>query len=91
MAAEREPEIETDSEGRAFTTIAGVRVYIADEAECEAATLVVCGPVSHFPDDVHTICAVCQTGIVHRPHAPARPPKVCLTCASKLAAPRAES
>jgi hypothetical protein len=80
-------EIQVDpATGAAFTTIGGVRVEIATEEECEAATVVVCGPDSHFPDDVHTLCAFCGAGVVHRPYAPKAPPKICITCAAAMAA-----
>jgi hypothetical protein len=57
-----------------------IDVNVGTEEECEAATFVVCGPVSYFPDDVHTTCAWCQAPIVHRPHVPKTPVKICLAC-----------
>lgn len=66
-------------------TIAGLTVTVGTEAECEAVTAVICGPVSSFADDVHSFCAWCQTPIVHRPYVPRTPPKICLRCALTLA------
>jgi hypothetical protein len=78
----KDGELEVDqATGRTYTRLAGIRVEIADAEQCERATFVVCGPVSNFQDDVHTLCALCGAGIVHRPYAPKTPPKICLTCA----------
>ena len=61
-------------------TIAGVDVIIGTPEECEAAAFVVCGPISYYPDDVHTLCSACGSPIVHRPYVPAKPPKICIPC-----------
>jgi hypothetical protein len=66
----------------------GHEVIIASPAECEQADFVVCGPVSYFPDDVHTTCAFCATPIVHRPHAPVLPPKICFECLKRGGRPQ---
>lgn len=57
-----------------------MEIEIRSEAECEEADAVVCGDISYFPDDVKTTCAWCKKKIVHRPHVPKRPPKVCISC-----------
>lgn len=58
-----------------------IRVHVGTEEEAEQATISVCGNVSFFADDVHGVCSGCGTAIVHRPHIPKRPPKVCMDCA----------
>lgn len=70
-----------DDAGRTFIEVAGLRVYVGTEAECAEASFAICGPVSHFTDDVHTTCASCGTPVVHRPYAPAQVIKVCMACA----------
>jgi len=72
--------------GQSFTTIGGHRVEVRDAVECEKATFVVCVPAaeSKFMDNVHTTCAFCGAAIVHRPHVPKTPPKICLDCMLKL-------
>ena len=59
----------------------GIDIRVATNDECDAVELVICGNVSHFTDDVRTSCAACGAAIVHRPYVPARPPKVCMSCA----------
>jgi hypothetical protein len=78
-------ELQVDAEGRAFTTIDGHRVDVVEDAEAEHCHFVMCGPASFFPDDVHTLCAFCGAGIVHRPYVPAKPPKICIACAQSIA------
>lgn len=59
--------------------------------EAERADLVICGgPPAEFPDeDVLAWCADCGTAIVHRPHAPRAPVKVCVPCGwARLQRPR---
>jgi hypothetical protein len=75
--------------GETFTMMGGLRVKVADEAECEQATFVVCAPdapelAASFPDNVHTRCAFCDAAVVHRPYVPKRPPKICIDCLLKL-------
>jgi hypothetical protein len=65
--------------------IGGLDVEVVDNAAAEKATFVVCGPVSHYPDDVHTTCALCSTPIAHRPHVPLMPAKICIDCMLKTA------
>lgn len=60
--------------------LGGRKITVTSNEEAEEAGFVVCGPSKHFPDDVETLCFLCQTKIVHRPHAPRRPPKICMQC-----------
>lgn len=49
--------------------------------------LLICGPLSFFPDDVAAVCADCGGAIVHRPHVPPGLVRVCVRCAeARLAA-----
>lgn len=68
--------------------IDGIPGTVVSEAECEAADYVVCGPTSHFADDVHTTCSSCDAAIVHRPYAPLRPPKICVECFIAIVGPK---
>jgi hypothetical protein len=58
-------------------------IKVVSQQEAEEASLVVCMPddgTRYFSDDVETTCAWCGRGIIHRPHVPAKPPKVCAPC-----------
>ena len=53
---------------------------------CEEVDLVLCVDATTpalFDDDVIAPCADCGRSVRHRPHAPKRPPKVCLPCGLK--------
>ena len=83
MSGKRDDDLEVDAQGRAFFTAAGIRAEVVTTEEAAQATFVICGPVSYFPDDVHTLCAYCGAGIVHRPYIPAGPTKICMACMVK--------
>lgn len=56
-------------------------IKIVSDEEAEKVDFVVCGyPPGHFSDDITTVCSKCGKAIVHRPHAPKRPPKICFAC-----------
>jgi hypothetical protein len=80
--AQRDDDLKVDAAGRPYVELGESKFFIVDSDEAERASLVVCGPVSYFDDDVHASCADCGTAIVHRPYAPTTPPKVCLGCAT---------
>ncbi len=66
--------------------INGIETEIVSSEEAENSDQVVCVLESQEPehfkaDNIHTVCAGCGAPIVHRPHAPKRPPKVCMECA----------
>jgi hypothetical protein len=65
--------------------IYGVATELIDADAAERVQMVVCGyPPSAYPDeDFLTWCHDCQCAIVHRPHAPKAPVKVCLRCARR--------
>lgn len=72
-----------------FPQIGGIDVEVVSEEESESADFVVCvprGAPTLHTDNVHTFCAFCERPIFHRPHAPKRPPKICVDCAVKLPA-----
>lgn len=49
----------------------------------EDASCCVCIPVTDplaFPDNLVGKCSMCGCSIQYRPHAPKKPPKVCLPC-----------
>lgn len=66
----------------------GLNVEVVTEAAAERATVVVCGPISYFADDVHSHCSSCGTAIVHRPSVPLLPPKICVECALAMVGPK---
>lgn len=71
-------------QGEMFGEGGAVRVHIVTPEECETADVVVCAPKdtwTPFPDNEEGECSVCGHPIIFRPHAPKRPPKVCLECA----------
>jgi hypothetical protein len=60
---------------------APIRVASAEEAE--QAAFVVCMPLGSptpFYDNVTATCSDCRCLIIHRPHAPKKPPKICIDC-----------
>lgn len=65
---------------RDTVNIGGLKAIVGTPEECEAASFVVCGAVSFFSDDIHTICSSCGEAIVHRPYVPITPPKICVPC-----------
>jgi hypothetical protein len=70
--------------GRIDATRPPVTVVSAELAEnADRVACVTDETPSSFADDVHTMCAECGVPIHHRPHAPTRPKKVCLECASR--------
>jgi hypothetical protein len=68
--------------------IGGVDVELVTAAEAEAADVVVCGETSYFADDVRTVCSSCRATVFHRPHVPARPPRLCLACFLAMVGPK---
>jgi hypothetical protein len=66
-------------------TIGTLEVEVVSQEQAERAAIYVCVPWSgtaYFPDDVRATCAGCGGAIRHRPNAPRRPMKLCLTCAA---------
>ena len=64
----------------------GLPIKIVEDAEAEASDIVICcytgQEQEHFKaDNIYTTCADCGKDITHRPHAPKKPPKVCMPCA----------
>ncbi len=56
---------------------------VDDNAEGETADYVVCARLTQpllLPDNLIDLCCRCGEAIQHRPDAPKKPPKVCLTC-----------
>ena len=85
MSATKAPHIVVDATGTPFLDYHGLRAEIVSADEAERVDAVICGDVSCFPDDVRSLCATCGAGLVHRPTAPVRPPKICLACAIRRA------
>jgi len=65
--------------------ISGLATEMISAEAAERAQMVVCGyPPSAYPDeDLLTWCHDCACAIVHRPHAPRTPIKVCQRCARR--------
>lgn len=58
-----------------------------DSHEAEECSFVVCQVVdldhpNYYPDNIITQCSVCNCDIQHRPYAPKKPPKLCVSCAA---------
>lgn len=61
----------------------GLKLNIASDEECEQADAVVCAPVTvplYFRDNIVGPCADCGDMLQWRPHAPKKPPKICMRC-----------
>ena len=61
----------------------GLKINIASDEECEAADAVVCAPVTiplYFRGNITGPCADCGDMLQWRPHAPKKPPRVCMRC-----------
>lgn len=57
---------------------------VGTQEDAEATDYLVCGPVSHFDDDILGVCVSCGTAIVWRSHAPKKPKRICLGCFSVM-------
>lgn len=58
-------------------------IEIVSEAEAETADFVVCAPKGSwtpFTDNLEGLCMLCGIAVIFRPHAPKKPPKICLAC-----------
>lgn len=63
------------------------KVKVVSQEEAEKADYVVCMPADepeYFTDNLRGHCSVCNRVVVFRPHAPKKPPRVCIHCASLL-------
>jgi hypothetical protein len=61
------------------------QVKVVSDAEAEKADFVVCvrkGP-SPFTDNMTGVCSRCGVEVMFRWHAPRKPPKICVECATK--------
>jgi len=60
-----------------------VPIEVVSDEEAEEADFIVCGSPGPTPwlDNVETTCGDCGSAVIHRPHAPKRPRKVCVACA----------
>jgi hypothetical protein len=70
-----------------FVSIGGLKIGVVSAAEAEQIAYVVCGSASDsspFTDNVGTTCGMCGAAIIHCPHAPAAPMKICIGCAMSL-------
>lgn len=58
------------------------KIKTTSQEEAENGDAIVCAypHMSCFDNDVKTICDFCGQDIIHRPHAPLGPPKICLDC-----------
>lgn len=77
--------IEVHPVSRTGQVIAGIPTDLISAEAAERVEMVVCGyPPAAFPDeDLLTWCHDCACAIVHRPHAPRAPVKVCWRCAMR--------
>lgn len=62
------------------------KIQVVGPDTAEDSAFVVCSyPPPRFPDDCWSSCSKCGRAIVHRPHAPKKPPKICSDCFRTLA------
>lgn len=73
---------------RRTVRLRGIEAEVVSDAEAEECTAVVCMEAGTGPypwnDNVETNCSACGRAIIHRPHVPKKPPKICLACANTL-------
>jgi hypothetical protein len=60
--------------------VAGIPVQVVSQKEAEEANMLVCGFSSNYRDDVQARCRMCDRIVYHRPHAPVKPPRICMDC-----------
>ena len=63
--------------------IGTIEIPVVSDEEAEACDCVVCATAdtpTPWADNVHTTCTMCTAPIIHRPHAPQRPIKICIPC-----------
>ena len=65
------------------------KVRVVPQDEAEDSSFVVCvfagQEKQEFKgDNIYTTCAECGSPITHRPHAPKKPKKLCVRCASAI-------
>lgn len=62
-------------------------IEVVNSVEAEKADYLVCGlwQDHQFLDDVLARCCRCGDELAHRPHAPTRPPRICLHCFEAIA------
>jgi ribosomal protein L37AE/L43A len=80
-AAEADVEI-IGRYGSIDTPLGRLKARVVGQDESELADVVVCVRATDFhrPDAIWGQCSVCGADIVFQPHAPKRPPKVCIWC-----------
>lgn len=62
-----------------------MKIVTSEEAEQADAVICVRATVSStFTDDEYGPCSICGEEVRFRPHAPKRPPRVCLECATEM-------
>lgn len=64
-------------------TIGDVTIPVVEPEEAEDSDFVVCVLASEptpFIDNLTGVCVDCGQAVQFRPHAPKRPPKICLQC-----------
>ena len=62
-------------------------IKVVDAAQAENADVYVCALAdtpSLFTDNMRAPCSACRRPVIYRPHAPVRPHKMCLPCATKM-------
>lgn len=66
-------------------SIHGVECKVVTDEVAESADIVVCTDATvplYFSDNLTGPCADCGQILQWRPHAPKKPPRVCVTCAA---------
>jgi len=67
--------------------IRGVPVTVVSDSEAEKVDFLVCMPAdtpSPFDDNLFGFCVKCGVRVMFRWHAPRKPQRICLQCATKL-------
>jgi hypothetical protein len=89
LIASRHSVNELNALGGGRVRLHGLECEIVTDIEAEGASVVVCIAVTRpltFPDNQTGPCVDCGVLLQWRPHAPKRPPRICLPCVTARAA-----
>lgn len=67
--------------------IDGVKATVVSEEDAENADAYFCvrkGAPTPFTDNVEGECSLCGHTVIHRPHGPTKPRKICIECAIEI-------
>jgi len=75
-----------DVKAETILDVGELKVKVVSDEQCEQSDYVACVKWStpgHFDDDLQGTCCRCGVSVRFRPHAPKKPPRICLQCLLK--------